>query len=192
MNTYTALFPNPERPPPFDSPRGPIGTMKLIDGIAASPKKDAIIIGSIKVHRLPFSRSNPPELIRNYVFSCELDEESSVGEIILTRSDVSKPRHHNTRQIPYLLRVVTQCDKATEKRGFVDTLAGTPRYVYFGKGKTQIGGNRFNTWTDALIILKMGDAVQIRPAGTIDPLEWVCEYSEVGPVIATLEKYTNR
>jgi hypothetical protein len=193
MNTYTALFPNPERPPPFDSPKGPIGTMKLIDGIAVAPDDErSIVVGTTKIHRLRFSPSNPPELIRKYVFSCELDEESRTGEITLTRSEKSKPRHHSTGYTPYLLRVNTQCDKVTEKRGFVDTLEGRPRYVRFGKGKTSLVDGRFNSWTDALIVLNLGDAIQIRPAGTEGPLEWVCTYEETGLIISTLDKHLNR
>lgn len=164
--------------------------MLLMDGIRAT-KNELVFgfrIGSIKSLWIPFSETDPPEVLREYVFSCELDE-CDPDQIVIARSESQPPRHHNPAHTPYLVRVHSECDQSSKIRGFVSKIKGYPRFLFIGKGVTTIGGKKLNSWTDALVVLEKGDAVTVRPAGTSEPIEYVIEYTSIGIGHKTLEHY---
>lgn len=191
MRTYTAFFETADTPDELKSSEGP-GTFRLIDGIIAV-KRDSgfgFLLNGETQPWIPFSGTEPPEIIRGYILTCEIAPGCKENPIMITRSAKDSLLQKSPELSRALVRVHTRCLTLSPKKGFVTLLRGNS--IVIASESTVTADPQNAEWTDSLIVMSIGDAIQIRPAGTIDTTEWVIEYSGIGLVSFTLEAYYNK
>ena len=191
MRTYTVFFQHEETPHELRSSEG-VGSLRLIDGIAVSQSGPhfgfSLGCPGKKKTWIPFSTEDPPPILNNYVVACEIERGAGIR---ITRSPDDQLLERSHELAPVLVRVHTLSQIQSPKKGFVSKLDGDPQIITTARGTNRT--SQFSVkWSDSLIILSMGDALHVRPAGTSDAREWVVEYPERGISFSTLEEYYNR